>query len=58
MVADDLVVKTHGGENLTMYLLMLAHVVKKFHGSNYNYCITLLLPALIRLFLLFNILIC
>ena len=36
MVADDLVVKTHGGENLTMYLLMLAHVVKKLHGWNYH----------------------
>lgn len=31
MVADDLLVKAHEGENLEMYLLMIAHVVKKLH---------------------------
>lgn len=36
MVADDLVVKAHGEENLKMYLLILAHVVKKLHDWNYR----------------------
>ena len=36
MVADDLVVKTHGDENLEMYLLILAHVVKKLYDWNYQ----------------------
>ena len=36
MVADDMVVKTHGEENLRMYLLMLAHLVKKLHDWNYQ----------------------
>ena len=29
MVADDLVVKRRGDENLEMYLLLLAHLVRK-----------------------------
>lgn len=33
MVADDLVVKRRGEENLNMYLLMLAHLVR--HMNNY-----------------------
>lgn len=35
MVADDLVVKTHGEQNITMYLLLLAHVVDNmFHDES------------------------
>lgn len=59
MVADDMVVKTHGEENLDMHLLMLAHLVKKLH--DWNFCITLLLPPfnnIIGLFPLINFLFC
>ena len=56
MVADDMVVKAHGEENLDMHLLMLAHLVKKLR--DWNCCIKLLLPPLIALFSLVNIRIC